>query len=94
MFEAYNSSLEAAIGTCSGSFQIIRSSAFFWAQEVQDYLKASLRKLHLKLVTITQITGLVSFYDCLSFCQVMLHKPVQLHKYPKNTTTFFQTPII
>ena len=34
--EAYNSSLEAAIGTCRDIFRILRFSAFIWAQEVQD----------------------------------------------------------
>ena len=52
--KAYNSSLEAAIGTSRGSFQILRLSAFILAQEVQYYVKASPRKLPLKLATLTQ----------------------------------------
>ena len=47
-------SLEAAIGTSRGSFQILRLSAFILAQEVQDYVKASPRKLPLKLAALTQ----------------------------------------
>ena len=53
-FKAYNSGLEAAIGTSRDSFGILRLSAFFWDQEVQDYLKASLRKTCLKLATLSQ----------------------------------------
>ena len=54
--KAYNSGLEAAIGTSRDSFGILRLWAFIWDQEVQDYVKASLRKSHLKLATLSQKT--------------------------------------
>ena len=52
--KAYNSGLEAAIGTSRDSFGILRLWAFIWDQEVQDYVKASLRKTRLKLATLSQ----------------------------------------
>ena len=52
--KAYNSCLEATIGTSRDSFGILRLSAFIWDQEVQDYVKASLRKTRLKLATLSQ----------------------------------------
>ena len=54
--KSYNSGLEAAIWTSRDSFGIFRLWAFIWDQEVQDYVKASLRKLHLKLATLSQKT--------------------------------------
>ena len=50
--KAYNSGLEAAIWASKDTFGILRLWAFIWHQEVQDYVKASLRKLHLKLDTL------------------------------------------
>ena len=52
--KAYNSGLEAAIWASRDSFGILRLWAFIWDQEVQDYVKASLRKMHLKLATLSQ----------------------------------------
>ena len=52
--KAYNSGLEAAIGTSRDSFGILRLWAFIWDQEVQDYVMASLRKSYLKLATLSQ----------------------------------------
>ena len=54
--KAYNSGLEGAVGTSRDSFGILRLWAFIWDQEVQDYVKASLRKLHQKLATLSQKT--------------------------------------
>ena len=51
--KAYNSGLEAAIGASRDSFGILWLWAFIWDQEVQDYVKASLRKSHLKLATLS-----------------------------------------
>ena len=52
--KAYNSGLEAAIGAGRDSFGILWLWAFIWDQEVQDYVKASLRKTRLKLATLSQ----------------------------------------
>ena len=50
--EAYNSSLEAAVGACRDIFGFLRFSAFIWAQEVQDSVHGSLRKSCLKRATL------------------------------------------
>ena len=50
--KAYNSSLEAAIGTCRTIFGFLRFSALIWAQEVQDFVHGTLRKLCLKRATL------------------------------------------
>ena len=51
--EAYNSGLEACIGTCRDIVGFLRFSAFIWAQEVQNSVHWSLRKLCLKRATLT-----------------------------------------
>ena len=50
--KAYNFGLEAAIWASRDSFGILRLWAFIWDQELQDYVKASLRKMCLKLATL------------------------------------------
>ena len=52
--KAYNPGLEAAIWASRDSFGILWLWAFIWDQEVQNYVKASLRKTGLKLATLSQ----------------------------------------
>ena len=51
--ETNNFSLEGAIGICKTIFGFLRFSAFIWAQEVQNSVHWSLKKLCLKRATLT-----------------------------------------
>ena len=55
--EAYNSGLEAAIGTCRNIFGFLRFSAIILTQEQDHFTFKWMRKLRLKLGTLLQNEG-------------------------------------
>ena len=55
--EAYNSGLEACIGTFRDIFGFLRFSAFIWTQEQDHFTLKWMRKLRLKLGTLLQNEG-------------------------------------
>ena len=63
--EAYNSSSEAIIEKSRGIFQILRLSAFIWAQVVQDYVKASMRKFFWDTLYLILSLGWLSWVSLL-----------------------------
>ena len=71
---AYISGLEAVIPKSWDSFEILMSWAFIWAQEVQDYVKESLRKSRLKRPTPSYLNSLKM--DNLVYCRnnaILMH---------------------
>ena len=71
---AYISSLEAVISKSWDIIEILVSLVFIWAQEVQDYVKASLRKSRLKRPTPSYLNSLKM--DNLAYCRnnaILMH---------------------
>ena len=70
---AYNFGLEAPICISKDSFEILRFSAFIWAQEKGHFMQKQVRKLCLKCINDSSFLLLSWHCHIFGYCHVSLH---------------------